>query len=115
MATGAAKFTCCQPLAVSEVNVAVANSWPLGDHKLPVCVPVLAALLKNRTPAMKPLVSAVNRVPTSMAWASPPSKTTGRADEGHKLDEVEVTEAIVVNAEVMSEASALPARSFTPV
>ena len=42
---GVEKLTCCQPLAVSLVKVAVANSVPLLDHRLPVCVPVLAALL----------------------------------------------------------------------
>src|SRR6476660_6061418 len=110
---GVAKFTCCQPLAVSEVNVAVASSWPLGDHKLAVCVPVLAALLKKRTPVIKPLVSELNRVPTSMDCASPPSTTPGTADEDHKLNEVEI--AIVVKVEVMSEARGLPARSFTPL
>src|SRR6478609_9842424 len=91
MAMGVAKFTCCQPLAVSEVNVAVASSWPLGDHKLAVCVPVLAALLKKRTPVMEPPVSELNRVPTSIDCASPPSTTPGTADDDHKLIEVELT------------------------
>ena len=45
MSTGWAKFTCCQPLAVSLVNVAEASSWPLAVHRLPMCVPVLVLAL----------------------------------------------------------------------
>jgi hypothetical protein len=43
--TGCEKLTCCQPLAVSFVNVAVARIWPDDDHRLPVCVPALPAPL----------------------------------------------------------------------
>ena len=45
MATGGENVTVCQPLALSLVKVAVANSLPALDHKLPVCVPVLPAAL----------------------------------------------------------------------
>ena len=45
MATGVAKFNCCQPLADSPVNEPVANNCPLLVHRLPVCVPVFAAAL----------------------------------------------------------------------
>ena len=34
IATGVAKFTCCQPEAVSSVKVAVASSWPALVHRL---------------------------------------------------------------------------------
>ncbi len=44
-ATGFEKFTCCQPEALSPVKVALARSVPRPFHKLPICVPVLAALL----------------------------------------------------------------------
>jgi hypothetical protein len=43
--TGVEKFTCCQPDADSPENVAWASSCPLAVHRLPMCVPVLAATL----------------------------------------------------------------------
>jgi hypothetical protein len=43
IATGFAKVTSCQPEAVSLVKVAEASSCPLAVHRLPMCVPVLAA------------------------------------------------------------------------
>ena len=45
IATGVAKLTCCQPEAVSPLNVAVASFVPVADHRFPMWVPVLAALL----------------------------------------------------------------------
>jgi len=45
MATGVEKFTCCQPEALSPVNVAVASRAPVLLQRLPTCVPVLPALL----------------------------------------------------------------------
>ena len=41
IATGLAKVTCCQPVAVSLVKVAWASSVPVLVHRLPTCVPVL--------------------------------------------------------------------------
>jgi hypothetical protein len=41
IATGVVKFTCCQPDAVSPLNVAVASWVPVLLHRVPVCVPVL--------------------------------------------------------------------------
>jgi hypothetical protein len=40
--TGVGKLTCCQPEAVSLVNVAVASFVPDVVHKLAMWVPVLA-------------------------------------------------------------------------
>jgi hypothetical protein len=40
IATGLPKLTCCQPVAVSLVNVACPNTVPVLDHRLPTCVPV---------------------------------------------------------------------------
>ena len=34
-------MTCCQPDAVSPVNVADASFVPDADHRFPTCVPVL--------------------------------------------------------------------------
>jgi hypothetical protein len=45
IATGVAKFICCQPDAVSPVKVTVPRFTPPIDHRLPTWVPVLAALL----------------------------------------------------------------------
>ncbi len=45
IATGFEKLTCCQPEALSPVKVADAKSVPLALHRLPMCVPVLAAAL----------------------------------------------------------------------
>ena len=43
--TGWEKFTCCQPEAVSLVKVALASSWPVEVHRLPMWVPVLVLAL----------------------------------------------------------------------
>ena len=40
-ATGDAKFACCQPLALSLLNVTVASRVPVPFHNDPVWVPVL--------------------------------------------------------------------------
>ena len=45
IATGWPNVTCCQPLAVSSLNVAVASSVPVRVHRWPTCVPVLVAPL----------------------------------------------------------------------
>ena len=45
ISTGLAKVTDCQPEAVSPVNVADASFVPDAVHRLPMWVPVLAALL----------------------------------------------------------------------
>ena len=45
MATGVAKFTCCQPEALSPENVAEARFVPVLDQRLPTCVPVFEAAL----------------------------------------------------------------------
>jgi hypothetical protein len=45
IATGEAKVTCCQPVAVSPVNVALASSVPVLVQRWPTCVPVFAAPL----------------------------------------------------------------------
>ena len=45
IATGVLNVTCCQPTAVSAVNVAVASNWPSCDHRCAVCVPLLPAAL----------------------------------------------------------------------
>ena len=53
MLTGLAKLTCCQPLAVSFVKVAVASRVPELVHRFPMCVPVFAddhAILKAEFP-----------------------------------------------------------------
>ena len=42
MATGLVKVTCCQPEAVSLLNVAVASLVPEAVHRFPTCVPVFA-------------------------------------------------------------------------
>jgi len=41
IATGVAKFACCQPDAVSLPNVTEASFVPDADHRLPTWVPVL--------------------------------------------------------------------------
>ena len=43
MSTGVVNVICCQPDALSPENVPVASSVPLVVHRLPTCVPVLAA------------------------------------------------------------------------
>ncbi len=43
--TGTEKFTCCQPDAVSLVNVAVASNCPVEVQSSPVCVPVFVVPL----------------------------------------------------------------------
>jgi hypothetical protein len=65
IATGVEKFTCCQPVAVSPVKVAVANRVPVLLQRCPICVPVLFTPLKKRTPVMNPLIFDVNLTPNS--------------------------------------------------
>ena len=43
--TGVAKVTCCQPVAVSLVKVALASLVPEDVHRLPMWVPVLSVPL----------------------------------------------------------------------
>ena len=45
IAIGLARFICCQPDAVSPVNVTDARSVPVRVHKWPTWVPVLFANL----------------------------------------------------------------------
>ena len=45
IATGVAKLTCCQPVAVSPLKVAVASSVPALDQRWPTWVPVFDAPL----------------------------------------------------------------------
>jgi hypothetical protein len=45
IATGVGRFICCQPDAVSFVNVTLASRWPVRDHTLPTCVPLFVANL----------------------------------------------------------------------
>jgi len=45
MLTGVEKLTCCQPLAVSPVKVALASSVPFDVHRSPICVPVFCGPL----------------------------------------------------------------------
>jgi len=45
--TGVAKVRVCQPDAVSLANVPVASTVPVGDHKVAVWVPVLAAACRT--------------------------------------------------------------------
>jgi hypothetical protein len=41
IATGLEKFTCCQPVAVSPVKVALASNVPVLLQRCPVWIPVL--------------------------------------------------------------------------
>src|SRR4051812_7418901 len=79
MATGLAKETCCQPVALSLVKVADASFVPLEFHRLPTCVPVLAVDLKKRTPDTNPERSERNLMPTSVAATLPESARAGAA------------------------------------
>jgi hypothetical protein len=45
IATGDEKLACCQPDAVSLVNVTVASFVPVLVHRFPMCVPVLVGPL----------------------------------------------------------------------
>jgi hypothetical protein len=45
IATGAEKSSSCHPLADSPVNVPLASNWPVDDHRLPICAPVLSEYL----------------------------------------------------------------------
>src|SRR5215510_10726705 len=85
MATGDEKFTCCQPDSVSLVNVALANRAPSAVHKFPMCVPVFAADLKNRTALMKPSISVRNLIPASAAPLSGQSLNAGVAVAGQMV------------------------------
>jgi len=47
------------------VKVALASSWPLAVHRLPMWMPVLAAALEKRIPVAAPGVPVWNLTPTS--------------------------------------------------
>jgi hypothetical protein len=79
--TGLEKITVCHPDAVSPVNVADARSCPAADHKLPICAPVFAAALSNRSPVTCPLVDAVNFTPSSTELLSPESSSVGVSEK----------------------------------
>ncbi len=67
---GASKLVCCQPVAVSFWNAALASSVPVLVQSLPTWGPVLAGPLKKRMPVTKPGTSAWNLTPTSTGRAS---------------------------------------------
>ena len=78
--TGVAKLTCCQPEAVSPVNVAVASCVPVADQRFPMCVPVLARPCRTGCPDL-PVESAVNFTPSSVDDGSPSSTLEGVVDD----------------------------------
>ena len=45
IATGEENVACCQPDAVSPVNVTVARLTPVVDHNVPVCTPASPLVL----------------------------------------------------------------------
>src|SRR5664279_2409866 len=113
IATGVVKLTCCQPEAVSPVNVAVASLVPPVVHSVPVCVPVLVLALKNRTPVMLPATSELNLTPTSTLALSGSAGVPGTAvgphsEQGHP----DVWLLAVVNDHVTGAVIASPERSL---
>src|SRR5919204_3247510 len=70
MSTYWEKRTCCQPVAVSLMKVAVARSWPPAVQRWPTCVPVLSAPLKKRRPRTLPASALRNLRPTSIGTAA---------------------------------------------
>jgi hypothetical protein len=55
----------CQPDAVSFVKVTAASFAPVGDQRVPVCVPVVVVSLKNFSALTVPSTRGVKRVPSS--------------------------------------------------
>src|SRR5215468_5424457 len=99
MATGVAKFTCCQPDAVSLMKVADARLVPVLVHRLPTWVPVLVLALWKRMPVMVPATSEVNFTPISTGLSGPPSTPTGAAVLGQMVqllvhEDAEPTETV---------------------
>ena len=74
-----ANVAVCQPESLSPVNVAWASRVPLAVHRLPTCVPVLAAALWKRMPVIEPWMSPRNFTPSSIAPPSPESTVDGAA------------------------------------
>ena len=68
--TGLEKFTCCHPLAVSLVKVAVASSVPERSRDRRHGYRCLPNLYKTGCRVIKPDVAAVNLTPTSIAFGS---------------------------------------------
>ena len=75
--TASLKVTVCQPDPVSLVKVAVASAVPSAFHSVPVWVPVLAALFRNRTPVTQASVAALNRTPSSVGVVSASAARAG--------------------------------------
>ncbi len=110
MGTGAAKLTCCQPDAVSLVNVAVANSSPVLVHRLPVWTPEFPGPLKKRMPLIVPATSERNLTPSSTAFGSFSDATAGVAPAS-QIVHGQAGPVLVVKDQVRSAPSELPARS----
>ena len=85
MVTGTLNITCCQPEAVSLVNVAVASSPPSLLQRWPTCVPVFRLLLKKRIPAICASTSLRKLTPSSAGFGSCVSGTVGTAESGHSV------------------------------
>ena len=79
IATGEAKLTCCQPEAVSPLNVADASSVPLALHRLPMWVPC-SWLPCGSDSGDVAGTSEVNFTPSSTEEPSPESIVAGVAE-----------------------------------
>ncbi len=84
-ATGVAKSSSCHPWVDSPLNVPVASSAPVADHRLPVCVPVLSGSLRNRTPDTIPSEAALNFRPSSTPDVSAASDALAGVTSGQML------------------------------
>ena len=77
-ATGVAKFTCCQPVAVSPVKVAVASSWPVAGPEAADVGPRVAGALVEPDAGDEARRRGWNFTPTSTGL-----RVVGRGSGGH--------------------------------
>src|SRR5262249_8561829 len=70
MLTAFEKLTCCQPLAVSLLKVALASKVAAVVHGSPIWVPVFCGALYMRVPTIVAFVVAWNLTPRSTALGS---------------------------------------------
>ena len=108
IATGVASSICCQPEAVSLLNVIEPSSVPALLQRLPTCVPVLAAALQKRIPAIFPATSDWNFTPNSTALSGPLSAVPGTTVLGQRLTLVGAEETVMLKA-LLATCCGLPA------
>src|SRR5215216_3289549 len=90
-------MACCQPVALSAVNVTLPSSDPDASQRRPTCVPALPGPLKNRIPNTAPFRCGRKATPSSIAPLSSAAASSGTAEVSHSVAGVAPLGTVVVN------------------